>query len=287
VERCDGVDDDCDPSTLEDGLATWYDAAHAAMDVTADGRGAEGAPALFATVDPGALWLCRGTWWLRIATTANLDVHGSGTDATIVDGGGVGTVIAITGGAISASIENLTIQHGAGDASSPDGTLAGGGIACTGASSLVLSTAVISDNSAGEGGGVFSDGCSIDLADCMVDANTATSGGGVFVYDATASVEHTEISSNAATGYGGGLTQASVDGTAFDGFKLVDSLVSGNIGKIGGLWIADGTASCTGMKKEVAGFELNSGFDDGLSSGYAVGLGENTSFSADTCDFGT
>ncbi|HMV66165.1 MAG TPA: putative metal-binding motif-containing protein, partial [Myxococcota bacterium] len=70
-ELCDGVDNDCDPATGEDGRATLFPYRGRALDVTAAlAAGDAAAPAAYTLDRPGALTLCPGTWYATIRVEA-------------------------------------------------------------------------------------------------------------------------------------------------------------------------------------------------------------------------
>ena len=100
VEVCDGLDNDCDASTEETGVA-FQPAQEAAIDRTADFEGGSATtPYAFTIEEDGALHFCDGTWYttITVATTgeARVQGHGSAMGDVVLDGGGVATGITIT-----------------------------------------------------------------------------------------------------------------------------------------------------------------------------------------------
>ena len=148
----------------------------------------------------------------------SLTVIGSGAPTTIVDGGGVGTVITISSG-VQVTLSSLTIRNG-------HALNEGGGISNQGV--LTINKSTISGNSATsqsctafvcgeEGGGIFNLG-KLTINNSTVAGNTVwitcsyghgcfAAGGGI--YNAgTLNVRSSTITANSATslsGYGGGI----------------------------------------------------------------------------------
>lgn len=88
-DPCNGFDDDCDPSTPDDGV-WWFDwTTQTMVDYTADFEGGTAAsPYEFAPTGPGSIALCPGTYHARIESNEQVNVLAELTlDPAILDGG--------------------------------------------------------------------------------------------------------------------------------------------------------------------------------------------------------
>jgi hypothetical protein len=186
-ERCDGVDNDCDPSTPDRGAnvgARPYSRLQIAIDAASDG----------ATVS-----VCPGSYEVNLVISA-VDVSlvardGPGTVELVPDADG--PVVAIYD--VSATLAGLDIRGGTGE--------------IWGGSTV--------------GGGVYADTRGeVRIEDCRVEGNSATYGGGVLVWDlseddtGTLRVARTEISGNSAVGAGGLYTTVN---TEFEDVQVFDN----------------------------------------------------------------
>ncbi len=159
---------------------------------------------------------------LTIGTT--LKVTGAGATTTIIDGGGVNTVVTISSAALTLS--GLTIQHG-------DTTTLGGGIHNSG--TLTLNNSTVTQNQAkglaSGGGGIYNSGIlTINYSTISGNSNWASvyrGGGGVLNVGGILTIKNSTISGNSvhrASGFvaqGGGIYNA---GT----LTLNNSTLSGN-----------------------------------------------------------
>lgn len=152
--------------------------------------------------------------------SANMAIQGAGSGVTIVDGNGAVTgdrafkVLATAG---SVTLSGLTIRNGV-SLSSTVGTIGGGGLLMEGAGNLSLSDVAFEDNTAQNGGGLYTNftqqGGSLSMDNVILHANKALAGGvgaggGLFVYFPSASsqatVQNSLVYSNTADGTGGGI----------------------------------------------------------------------------------
>ena len=198
-EACDDIDNDCDSSTSEDGTASVNNVGSYQSIQAAIGAAAEGD-----TVN-----VCAGTWVENIVVPYSLTLESqAGRDLTIIDGGGLGSVITATGGDIS--IKGFTITGGVGNEDSSwatDDTYSiGGGIVAWQASSLSVSNSVLEYNSADYGGAILGAEGTNSLNNTILRGNTATIiGGGAFYRAATVDFSDVLIKNNDSIAYGGGL----------------------------------------------------------------------------------
>jgi len=182
AEVCDGIDNDCDASTREDGLVQTSDG------VTYDSIG----EAIRHTPAGGEVDVCAGTWAENLVIDRALTLRGvDGASATIVDGGGVDHVVRVQ--AAGVVIEGLTLSGGS--------ATAGGGLyALSPSDGLVLRDVVVTDNDATSGGGLWCNdpSATTSLERVRVSGNRATSSGGALVVVGALTATDSELSDNTA-----------------------------------------------------------------------------------------
>ncbi len=184
----------------------------------------------------------------------DLTLIGDGAASTIIDGGGIGGILYVPGGA-TATIQGVTLRNGrspgAGGAvrnnghltlvrtvlegnrsvAGPAGAGFGGAILTDGIdSSLTLTDSTVSDNSAQGGGGGLAIGGAFVLANVTVSGNNSTQdfGGGLYFFsDAKGTANNLTVTSNGAALKGGG---AFIETSAFIGIapKITNSILASN-----------------------------------------------------------
>ena len=107
------------------------------------------------------------TYRENLTVTFSLNLIGSGANTTIVDGGGIGTVVIISSAAANVALSRVTIRNGLAPS--------GGGINNSG--TLVLNNNKISRNTAnqyfaGQGGGIYNNG-TLTINKSTISGNTA------------------------------------------------------------------------------------------------------------------
>ncbi len=204
VEICDGVDRDCNSATTGDA------------GVLLDGQWA------FATIQEGVdaaaagatLEVCEGTYSESVFVERFLVLQSmGGSSATWIQASGGGA--AVTSTAPSLTLRGFTLSGGQG-ASLDSGYTAGGGLAATGSSTLLVEASVLSGNTADFGGGLFATGfSSVTLNEVLIEENAASYGGGMYLGDASTVASGVEVRGNEAVVSGGGLylDLASLEGT--------------------------------------------------------------------------
>ncbi len=157
--------------------------------------------------------LAAGTYTLSIAgiaenaaATGDLDIltsmriFGAGSGATFIDGNGIDRVFHVLSGNIT--IDGLTIQGGSADGGS---TGDGGGLQAETSASVFINNAVISGNSARNGGAIDNDG-TLQLNYVTIDGNTSTQNGGGIANTGALTLTNVTVSNNVALGaLGGGV----------------------------------------------------------------------------------
>lgn len=180
-----------------DGSA--WDAAHAKRTVQA---GIDAASAI-----GGDVWVKAGTYYERITLRSYAYVYGGfagmetargerdwTSNITILDGGGVGTVVTSMVGNHVSIIDGFTIRNGH--------ALRGGGIYCA-APTILRNNSITANSALQSGGGVYC-GSLATIEGNSISSNTASSGAGVYCSSA-ATITDNRIAGNAAGSVGGGI----------------------------------------------------------------------------------
>ncbi|HEV7567354.1 MAG TPA: hypothetical protein VGO31_15515 [Microbacteriaceae bacterium] len=158
-------------------------------------------------VAPGGTLVVRGT--CEGATLdKDLTIRGQSDPvlgAPTLDGGGLGSVLRISGATTIIALNGLTVTHGQ--------AVYGGGIYNEG--QVALKGSAVSDNTASEGGGLYNTpGASMTATDTSISNNTADGNGGGGIYNnsgATVKLRRSSgvVANTSTQGYGGGINNAS------------------------------------------------------------------------------
>ncbi len=142
--------------------------------------------------------ICPGTYGENLVIVGKqLTLIGTGgTDATVIDGGGLAPALIVrqTDGA-GVRLQGLTLRNGKTDTS-------GGGIRCVD-SALTIAATTFTGNQARDGGGMHAAGCAVDLDGARFHGNQATYGGGLYLADGTATIRNSQFRTNQARRGGG------------------------------------------------------------------------------------
>jgi hypothetical protein len=300
AEVCDGIDNDCDANTSEDGMATHTSTDGEASDVTADVSGTDGAPAEFIVSD-GELHFCDGTFYVNLMVDGDATVGSFNEDPTqaILDGGGVGRPVFVWGDGLTVGVMDLTLQNGFAPEADGDmgiGTL-GGGVHCSTdptasefvANDMNLDNLMITGNEAETGGGMFSDGCNLTISNSEISGNTSFMGGGIISLDGNQSLMSVDIVDNESMGYAAGGFASGLDEDSLEAYTVIltDVIVTGNVNTadVGGVLAIVGSTAATWTG--TAGAE-GSGIWGNTSPGFgALELIDGGQLVADTVDFGS
>jgi hypothetical protein len=245
AELCNGVDDDCDATTSEDGMATWVDSSGGYSDVTSTfSVGASGAPVAYTASSDGALWFCDGTWYTNLTLEADVTVAGPSGDAsaTILDGDDAAPVITIATDGVDVAINDLTLQAGYATETAITGEEFGGGILCEVSTSATLSLdgVIVTDSSAEYGGGIGGIYCDVSLSNSEISDNYAGgTGGGMYLIYGDMVLDNVDLIGNSAYDVGGWYLDSGVSVTA------TDVLINDNYADstAGGAYLTMGTIS--------------------------------------------
>ena len=184
----------------------------------------------------------------------SLKVIGSGATTTIVDGGGVNTVVAIPNANPRVTLAGVTIRNGSGfdgGGVSNNGTLTinnsnlfhnsskrSGGAIFNGGGMTINKTTISRNSTVGDGGGIWNLG-TLTINDSTISRNTGgeilfSTGGGI-ANSATMTIKNSTISGNTVVRHGlGGIEN--LEGT----LTISNSTISANEG---GIYVNSGTAT--------------------------------------------
>ena len=169
---------------------------------------------------------------------------GAGVNQTILDGGGIGTVITLEYG-YSASFSSLTISGG-----NAGSGIEGGGILNFG--TLSLQTVKVTNNVASDGGGIYSSGA-LTMINSVVsgnsaNANSSSDGGGLFLNTSSpVSLSNITISDNVAQNASGGIHNQS---SAL--LTMTNVTISGNSAPVNGAMTNTGNAVTVVINSTIA-----------------------------------
>jgi len=249
------------------------------------------------------------TYQENLTIAHSLTITGAGASTTIIDGGGVNTVITIPNTTSHVAVSNLTIQNGsanigagifnAGTMSINSTTISanavhlgssprGGGVENGG--TLTISNSTLTGNTAvglesGAGGGIDNGG-TLTISNSTLTGNTASGGdrlhsgygyGGGINNGGTLTISNSTLTGNTATGsgngYGGGIKNG---GT----LRISNSTLSGNAAPTGG-GIADFLGSSATLQNSIIANSSSGGNCSGIMTSDGYNLSSDT-----TCDFG-
>jgi hypothetical protein len=202
------------------------------------------------------IMVAAATYMENFTISASLNVIGSGASTTIIDGGGVATVVTIPNSTNAhITLSEMTIRNGFGEfgggVSNGQGAVLtisrcsltrntaveenfsgglGGGIYNAGTATLTINNSTISGNSApsssGGGGGIYNHG-TLTINNSTIGGNSAVNGGGI-VNAAQMMINWSTLSGNSASGGGGGGISNAGTLTGAQTLTINDSTISGN-----------------------------------------------------------
>ena len=280
TEFCDGIDNDCDSTTSEDGMVTYVTSA-GTYDVTSSFSGTAGAPAWLGVTDAGTVQFCDGTYAVHFEVEADVTFTSlSGDPADVVlDAEGESSVLNIATDGLSVAVEGLTLTDGDGDGRVGGYANTGGAVNCEASavpSQVSITDSVLTGNTGGGGGGVAAELCDVSLSGTTVQDNTSDAGGALLVVDGDIDLEDSVLSGNYADDAGGVFH---ITGDAV----VIDSRIDDNDAENVGAWLAyEASLTCTASSAGAAGFTGNT--DDVYG---AITLLPDASLDLTDCDLGT
>ena len=235
-ERCDQVDNDCDPETPDAGIAfraaggNWRQFTDQFLAAT------EEAPVTINLDEDGTLYVCEGTWFGGFRIRRDVDVVGAGAETTILDGGGISPGLWIDR-AVQVSIADITLRNGADPVNVQE---VGASLHCEDPAVVTGTGVVVEGGPNATYGGALSvmDGCEMALAASNVGAGRAVNGGLVYVGGGTLTLENSSLLGGEATTRGGGIAlgplHADADAEALSELVCDECLIDTNRTSTGG-----------------------------------------------------
>ncbi len=262
TELCDLKDNNCD-DVIDENSATFTDAA-GKSDVSRMFNGTEALPARITFATAGKLELCgASTYFASIIVTKSLEIVGTGTETSILDGGGKARVITTETQGTTTTLRDLRLANG--------NSTTGGALYCADTTVDVRDVVIANNKASGRGAGVALDRCTSNFNRVTIRDNAGANGAGLSALSGTATLTNVTLTKNAATTVGGALS--STTGAVVN---LIDSIVlensSGN-GQGGGVFV-DGSVSCN-----------NTTFNRNTGNGVFL-TGTAATFTSTLCSFG-
>jgi len=217
TEVCDGLDNDCNASTSEDGTATVTTSGgttHYTKATITSLFGSASAP--YAGALAGDWEFCKGTYYANFKTTTSgaLSIQGVTSNASDVtfNGGGKKSVIEQVGGSLT--MKNLTVTNGKGSGDwYATGTTyrgSGGGINCYGSSTtnanITLDNVEITGNTLPVtnfpfGGAIAATYCDVSLTDVSITSNSAIYASAIAMVDGDLDMDGVTIEAQTGSYY--------------------------------------------------------------------------------------
>lgn len=282
-ELCDGIDNDCDATTTEDGLVNLFLGGAGVDNITPLFVGTDAStPVQYFLDQEGDLRFCPGTYYVNLEVAANASVTGYGENPgdVVLDGADNGPTVKMLTNGVAFSMDNLTLQNGSGELQVLfSEEIMGGGLLChtldasgstLGTATVELANVVISNNTATLGGGVAVVGCDLDLSDTVVSDNVAfQAGGGLLVFSENDFVAtEVQIESNeGGSGSGGFLfwavnQESLVSNVIFDEVVVADNTADSAAGVV----VYGANMQWTGTNASNSGLQGNIAASDGALS---------------------
>jgi hypothetical protein len=210
-ERCNGIDDDCDPVTVEDGV------------VSVDGQGsfASIGEAVAAAAPGSEVRVCAGTWPETVTIDQDLTlVAQEGAAVTIIDAGAAGPVVSVDAGEVGITGFTLTGGSSLGQ---------GGGLSVFGEDPVTVDSCVITGNQSTDGAGIYTyGGAQLTLVQTTISDNIGGIGGGVAMngdsLSSSLSMTGCTVSSNVVDEAGAGFVLVEVPDVQIDSTSIVDNV---------------------------------------------------------------
>jgi hypothetical protein len=182
------------------------------------------------------------TYTENLTVGVNLKITGASASTTIIDGGGLNTVVTIQSG-VQVSLSKFTIQNGHASQSG-----SGGGIVNFG--TLTMNFSVVSGNTADSSGGGIDNVGTLTIDNSTVSGNNASgssgSGGGI-INGGTLIINDSTISGNTASSTDGLASGGGIESNGFlsiNNGTVAENAVNGTQGQEGGnIYISTGSTA--------------------------------------------
>ncbi len=211
-EICDGIDNDCDGGTSEDGVVSLGSTAYASL-----------ASAVGAASSGETVMLCDGSHSANVTTGVALTLRSlNGASVTELSGGGTGPIVTMGD---DLAVEGLTFTAGSGGyGGAIDGESVPGAL-------LTVTDCVLEGNEATYGGAIYAGGLLLEVSGSELSDNQADFGGAIWASDAELS--DTTLHDNVANDSGGALYLDAGSSTVLDAVQVYYNEASSG----GGVWI--------------------------------------------------
>jgi hypothetical protein len=220
TEICDGVDNDCDTGTTEEGLVLRT-VGGVSSDASALFQGSASAAAQVTLNGANETYsFCDGTYYVNIdigGVGVTLESRSGNAGDVTLDGAGQGAVVEAIGAGLDTSLFDLRIQNGGNSFQADFGLDLAGGIGCFGydggfdtgnptSALMTLAGLEVVENSADVGGGIFGLMCDVTLSDTLVKDNTASStAAGIYLGLGEADFSDVQVRNHTTTGNAAGI----------------------------------------------------------------------------------
>ncbi len=147
----------------------------------------------------------------------------SGPEVTIIDGGQTGSVVTFQSGEdLDSVLDGFTLTNGSG---TPSGNNThGGGIYCKSSSPIITSNIISGNSATRDGGGIYCSYASLTITNNSITNNSAYYGGGIYCEKLYPTIINNTISNNSATLCGGGIN------CFYDAHPtIINSIISNNV----------------------------------------------------------
>jgi hypothetical protein len=210
-ERCNGIDDDCDPVTAEDGV------------VSVDGQGswATIGAAVAASAPGSEVRVCAGVWPENVDLVHDLWlVAQEGAAVTTIDGGGAGPTVSVDAGEITITGFTLTGGSSVGQ---------GGGLSVFGTDLVTVEDCVVTGNYSTDGAGIYTYvGAQLALVQTTISGNVGGIGGGLAMNGdglaSSLSMTGCTVSDNVADESGGAMVLFEIPVVQIDSTSIIDNV---------------------------------------------------------------
>jgi len=259
TERCDGLDNDCDESTPDEGVA--FESEDGEITDLTELISSSAAPYLIEADTSGVYTFCEGTWSIGAITVAkgqDVQILGIGRSEEVILTGGYQT---LTLGAFStAELRDLRMTEHTGDN--------GAAVHCAAEAELTVQGVVFEGNESTQTGGamMISSGCQATLtATRFLDSVSGMAGGHLRIVGGD--VEATDCDfSEGLSAAGGAVSVSSIDSSTPSSFTCTGCTFQANEAEVGGaLALLQSTATLTdsaiqgGIATSGAGIYLGAG----------------------------